>query len=155
MNKQAAAVIMAIMACSAVANAATVTPSPAIAQALKSASHQYCQMVATDKHGYQMMHRLKVLGHKTPIRTGIDWPWVMDFRETCEPTKADWRIYKQANNPFVKAVRTHYHAPVWTRAEAFNFCAKKAGVKGVTGLSSAKTFAQYSQVIYSCFPHKK
>lgn len=135
------------------AHAATVTPPPAVAKAMAGVTHRYCQMVATDNHHYQMQHRFKVLGIKSSLRTGIAWPWVMDFRETCEPTKAAWRIYKQAQNPFVKAVRDHYHTPVWTRKQAFNFCSKKAGVKGVTGLSSVKTLGQYTRVIYSCFPH--
>lgn len=148
------AVIMAAIGIGSVsvANAATVTPPQAVAKAMKSVSHQYCQMVATNKHGYKMMHRLKVLGHKTPIRTGIDWPLVLNFKETCAATKADLRAYKEATRPFVVAVRNRYHVPVWTTREAFDYCAKREGVKGWSGVT---WFGQYTRTIYGCFPHKK
>ena len=152
MNKQIAAVIMAILAGSVnVANAATVTavtPPPAIAKALHSVNHQYCLMDAESQG--RMQHRLSILGMKTQVRTGIQWPLVMYFHETCAPTKADLRRYQHAKNPFVKAVRTVFHAPVWNRREAFDFCAKREGLKG---WDSVKTFGEYTQIIFNCFPH--
>ncbi|MHB8224160.1 hypothetical protein [Acidithiobacillus sp.] len=153
MNKQIAVVIMAVLAGSAsVASAATVTPPPAIAKAMASVTHRYCQMVATNKEGYQMQKRLSVIGIKTPIRTGIEWPLVLNLKETCAPTKADLHLYKEANRPFVLAVRNRYHVPVWNTREAFDFCAKREGVKGWSGVTS---FGQYGRTIYGCFTHKK
>ncbi len=156
MNKQIAAVIMAVLAGSAsVASAATVTPPQAVAKAMASVTHRYCQMVAANKQNYVMQKRLSVAGIKTPIRTGIDWPLVLNFKETCAPTKADLHLYKEANRPFVVAVRNLYHVPVWTTREAFDYCAKREGVKGVKGWSGVTSFGQYGRTIYHCFPHKK
>ena len=153
MNKQTV-VIMAILAGSisvaSGATAATVTPPPAIAKAMASVTHRYCQMDANSQG--KMQRQLFILGIKTPIRTGIDWPLVLNFKETCAPTKADLHLYKEANRPFVVAVRNLYHAPVWNTREAFDFCAKQEGVKG---WSSVTSFGQYTQVFFGCFPHKK
>jgi hypothetical protein len=155
MNKQATVMlIMATLVGSVdVANAATmptVTPPPAIAKAEATVTHRYCQMVATNKQGNQMQHHFNVLGMKTPVRTGIDWPLVLNFKETCAATKADLRAYKEATRPFVVAVRNLYHVPVWNTRAAFDFCAKREGVKGWNGVTY---YGQYAKTIYGCFPH--
>ena len=129
MNKQIAVVIMAVLMGSAgIANAATVTPPPAIAKAMASVTHRYCEMDAGSQG--RMQHRLSILGIETKIRTGIDWPLVMDYRETCEPTKADLHRYNQAEQPLVKAVRDRYHVPVWNLKQTYQFCAKLEKRKG-------------------------
>jgi hypothetical protein len=97
-----------------------------------------------------MQHRLSILGMKTPVRTGIYWPLVIYYHRVCAPTKADLRAYEQARDPLVKAVRDRYHASVWTRRAAFDFCAKREGMKGWNSVTS---FGQYNQVLDGCFPH--
>ena len=137
MNKQTIAVIMAVLVGSAgIANAATVTPPPAIAKAIASVTHQYCQMVATDKQGYVMQNRLSILGIKTQVRTGISWPLVLDYRETCAPTKADLHLYQQAQEPMVKMVRDRFNVPVWNIKQTYLFCVKheRGSHEKVTGI---------------------
>ncbi|MBU2718922.1 hypothetical protein HF563_05940 [Acidithiobacillus ferridurans] len=157
MSKQIAAAIMAIIASINVVDAATVTavtPPPAVAKAMASVTHRYCEMVATNKQGDQMQKRLSILGIKTPVRTGIWWPLVLDYKETCEPTKADLHLYEQAHYPMVEMVRHRFHAPVWTIHQAMNFCAKREGVKNWDGGKTA-TFGQISHIENHCFGPKK
>ena len=137
MNKQTIAVIMAVLVGSAgIANAGTVTPPPAIAKAMASVTHQYCQAVATNTRGYVMQKRLSVLGIKTQVRTGISWPLVLNFKETCAPTKKDLHLYQQAQEPMVKMVRDRFNVPVWNIKEAYLFCVKheKGKHEKVTGI---------------------
>lgn len=132
MNKQiAVAVIMASLASVSAASASTVTavtPPPAVAEALANVTHRYCEMDANNQG--VMQHRLSILGIKTQVRTGINWPLVMDYRETCEPTKADLHRYNQAEQPLVKAVRDRYHVPVWNLKQTYSFCVKLEKRKG-------------------------
>ena len=139
MNQQIAVVMAVLMGSAGIADAATVTPPPAIAKAMASVTHRYCQMVATDKQGYTMQNRLSVLGIKTQVRTGISWPLVLDYREICAPTKADLRMYQQAREPLVKAVRDRFHAPVWNLQQAYQFCVKheRAMHQKATGILNA------------------
>ena len=130
------------------------TPPPAIAKAMASVTHRYCQMVATNKQGYQMQKRLSILGIQTPVRTGIWWPLVLDYKETCEPKKADLRIYEQAHYPMVVMVRDRFHAPVWTIHQAVDYCAKREGVKHWDGGKNT-TFGQISNIETSCWRLKK
>lgn len=153
MNKQAV-VIMAILSVSSVANAATVTavtPPPAIAKALHGVNRQYCLMVAENQG--RMQRRLAILGVKTKIRTGIQWPLVMYYRRVCAPSKADLHIYEQAYYPLVKIVRDRFHAPVWTIHQAVNYCAKREGVKNWNG--KIPTFGILSNIESNCFGPKK
>lgn len=176
MSKQIAVMIMAIMAGSVnVATAATVTPGnpiltamtqgemkadksptpPAdVAKAMASVTHKYCEMDATNKHHYQMQKHLSILGIRTQVRTGIDWPLVLDFKETCEPTKADLRIYEQAHYPMVVMVRHRFHAQVWNIHQAMDYCAKREDVKGWDGGKNA-TFGQLSYIENHCFGPKE
>ncbi|WP_163098553.1 hypothetical protein GL267_003050 [Acidithiobacillus ferrianus] len=140
MNKQIAVAIMAILASVGVSGAATVapvTPPPAIAKALASVHRQFCLMDAGSQG--RMQHRLSILGIKTPVRTGVDWPLVMYYHRVCAPTKADLHLYEQAQQPIVKAVRDRFHAPVWNLDQAYKFCTKLEKRKGVktTGIIGA------------------
>ena len=136
MNKQIAVIIAVLVGSAGIANAATVTPPPAIAKAMASVTHRYCQAVATNTRGYAMQNRLSVLGIKTQVRTGISWPLVLYYHETCAPTKKDLHLYQQAREPLVKAVRDRFHAPVWNIKEAYLFCVKheKGEHEKVTGI---------------------
>lgn len=133
MSKQIAVIIMASLASVGIADAATVTtavtPPPAVAKALKNVTHRYCEMDANNQG--VMQHRLTILGIKTQVRTGINWPLVLDYKETCEPTKADLHLYNQAQQPIVKAVRDRYSVPVWNLKQTYSFCVKLEKRKGV------------------------
>ncbi len=126
-------------------------PSPAVEKALHSVNRQYCLMDAESQG--RMQHRLAILGIKTPVRTGIYWPLVMYYHRVCAPTKADLRIYEEAHVPMVKAVRDHFHVPVWNIPQAINFCAKWEGVKHWD--TKTATFGQLDKVEARCFSHKK
>ena len=177
MNAQMAVAVIAAMIAGGVsiASAATVTPGnpiltamsqgemkadksptpPAdVAKAMASVTHKYCEMDATNKHHYQMQKHLSILGIRTQVRTGIDWPLVLDFKETCEPTKADLRIYEQAHYPMVVMVRHRFHAQVWTIHQAVDYCAKREGVKHWDGGKNT-TFGQISNIETSCWRLKK
>ena len=171
MNKQTV-VIMAILAGGiSVASGATVTPqhqkttnnnflqkiveklgeepSPAISKALHSVNRQYCLMTAESQG--RMQHRLAILGIKTKIRTGIQWPLVMYYHRVCAPTKADLHIYEEAHYPIVQAIRHHHHAPVWNLHQAYRYCTKREGVKAA---SPAMPW-QMEQVFNGCLTPKK
>lgn len=128
---------------------AAVTPPPAIAKAMAIVTHRYCLMDAESQG--RMQHRLAILGIKTPVRTGIYWPLVMYYHRVCAPTKADLRVYEQANYPVVKAVRDHFHAPVWNLHQAYRFCAKREGVKATSPVLPQ----QIGHVLKGCFTPKK
>ena len=130
------------------------TPPGVVAKAMASVTHKYCEMDATNKHHYQMQKHLSILGIRTQVRTGIDWPLVLDFKETCEPTKADLRIYEQAHYPMVEMVRQRFLAQVWTIHQAVNYCAKREGVKNWDGGKNA-TFGQISNIETNCWRLKK
>ncbi len=134
------------------ATVTTVTPPPAIAKAMASTNRQYCLMDA-DSQG-RMQHRLSILGIKTQIRTGIQWPLVMYYHRVCAPSKADLRIFEQAHYHFVQAVRDRFHAQVWTIHQAMNFCAKREGVKHWDGGKNV-TFGQLVHIQNHCFGSKK
>ena len=124
-------------------------PSPRVEKALHSVNREYCVMDA--KSQGRMQHRLAILGIKTPVRTGIYWPLVMYYHRVCAPTKADLRVYEQANYPVVKAIRHRYHAPVWNLHQAYQFCAKQEGVKA----TSPALPRQIGHVLKGCFTPKK
>lgn len=124
-------------------------PSPRVGKALHSVNRQYCLMDAESQGN--MQHRLSILGIKTKIRTGIQWPLVMYYHRVCAPTKADLRIYEQAHYPIVQAVRRHFYVPVWNLHQAYQFCSKREGVKAV---SPAMPW-QMEQVFTNCFTQKK
>ena len=124
-------------------------PSPAVKKALHSVDHKYCLMDAESQG--RMQHRLAILGIKTKIRTGIQWPLVMYYHRVCAPTKADLHIYEQAHYPIVQAVRRHFHVPVWNVHQAYQFCSKQEGVKAVSPVMPW----QMEQVFNGCFAPKK
>ena len=128
---------------------AEVTPPPAIAKALHSVNRQYCLMDAESQG--RMQHRLAILGIKTKIRTGIQWPLVMYYHRVCAPTKADLHIYEEAHYPIVQAIRHHHHAPVWNLHQAYRYCTKREGVKAA---SPAMPW-QMEQVFNGCLTPKK
>ena len=119
-------------------------PSPRVEKALHSVNRQYCLMDAESQG--RMQHRLAILGIKTPVRTGIYWPLVMYYHRVCAPTKADLRIYEQAQIPMVKAVRHHFHVPVWNIHQAIDFCAKQEGLKTTPVFPK-----QIAHTIHNCF----
>lgn len=124
-------------------------PSPRVEKALHSVNRQYCLLDA--KSQGRMQHRLAILGIKTPVRTGIQWPIVMFYHRVCAPTKADLHIYEQAHYPIVEAVRRHFHMPIWNLHQAYLFCSKQEGVKAVSPVMPW----QMEQVFNGCFAHKK
>ena len=119
-------------------------PSPRVEKALHSVNREYCVMDA--KSQGRMQHRLAILGIKTPVRTGIQWPLVMYYHRVCAPTEADLHIYEQAHYPSVESIRHHFHVPVWNVHQAIDFCAKWEGLKTTPVFPK-----QIAHTIHNCF----
>ncbi len=128
----------------------TPPPPPSIAKALASVTHQYCQMTAQHHIPYfgdpkkfysqNVMKRYRILGKRTALTAGVQWPISLQFQMTCAANAKDLHLYNESQYSFVKGVRRKYHVPVYTEKAAFDYCAKKEGIKAVYPASPWQMF---------------